>query len=261
MNLGKAVDFVKQSGNEVELARLDYLLTGKRPSQEVVDKFFTGQRSDGGWAPFWAGDYSSVDATCFRLAQAEQLGIGKAEMAVERAVHFLAQRQTANGSWQEDEKVSDLAPPWAKPGDLTATLYLTANCALWLALLSNDRDKALGAAGYLYRHLDESGKLPGYLQTHWLAAALWQKLAWQEAAERVSAYLGGKLTDLAASDLSWLITTLCATGVEADHPLLEVAAALLEPAQQSDGRWASEDGPGQDVHVTLEALRALRLCA
>lgn len=42
MNPGKAVDFVKQSGNEVELARLDYLLTGKRPSQEVVDKLFTG---------------------------------------------------------------------------------------------------------------------------------------------------------------------------------------------------------------------------
>ena len=38
-----------------------------------------------------------------------------------------------------------------------------------------------------------------------------------------------------------------------------VAEALrnLETLQQPDGRWPSEDGAGQDVHTTLESLRAL----
>ncbi|MCC6192114.1 MAG: hypothetical protein IT318_24045 [Anaerolineales bacterium] len=34
----------------------------------------------------------------------------------------------------------------------------------------------------------------------------------------------------------------------------------LDAAQSVDGRRPSEDGAGQDVHSTLEALRALRLC-
>ena len=49
-------------------------------------------------------------------------------------------------------------------------------------------------------------------------------------------------------------------GVPAAHPLLQRATPALAAAQQPDGRWVSEDGPKFDLHVTLEAIRALRLC-
>lgn len=32
-------------------------------------------KADGDWVSFWANDYSSLDATCFRFAQAEQIDI------------------------------------------------------------------------------------------------------------------------------------------------------------------------------------------
>lgn len=75
MDIEKAIRFIKMNGNGVEQARLNYVLSNERPSEEITTKLFTGQRLDGGWPPFWADDYSSLDATCFRLAQAEQLGL------------------------------------------------------------------------------------------------------------------------------------------------------------------------------------------
>lgn len=257
MNLGKAVEFIRAAGSEVEQARLDYLLANEHLTQKVVAQLFAGQRPDGGWSPLWVKDYSSLDATCFRLAQAEQMGIADSETAIMRAVDFLAQRQSPDGSWEEEKKVSDFAPPWAKPGDLSARLYLTANCGLWLALWGNHSKEALKAAGYLQTHLDQDGHLPGFLHTHWLAGGLWYKMNRQELAELVFEYLSKRINDLAVSNLSWLITTLCAAGAASNHPLVNQAALLLEQSQQADGRWPSEDGSSQDVHSTLEALRAL----
>jgi hypothetical protein len=260
MNFQKAVEFVRRNGDEVELTRLKYLLANDPPQQRVITQLFTGQQPDGGWSPLWARDYSSLDATCFRLAQAEQMGLSGSERAVKRAVHFLVQRQHPDGSWEEDQKVADLAPPWAKPGDLSARLYLTANCALWLALLGDFDKKASKAADYLEMHQDHSGHLPGFLHTHWLAGGLWYRLMRQTPAERAFEYLGMRINDLAASNLSWLITTFSAAGVPPDNSLVNTAASLLEQSQQDDGRWLSEDGPTQEVHATVEALRALGIC-
>ena len=260
MDFEKAVAFVTDRGNEIEQARINYVLVNERPSELIVGKLFAGQRPDGSWSPFWANDYSSLDATCFRLAQAEQLGFTKEEPAIIRAIRFLAQRQTPDGSWEEDEQIADLAPPWTVPGTVETRLYLTANCGLWLALLDTADTRALKAAGYLQPHLGQDGRLPGFLHSHWLAAALWHKLSWHESAERVFEYLGSNLDDLATSNLSWLITALHAAGVATNHPLMYKAASLLESRQGEDGRWPSEDGSSHDVHSTLETMRALWLC-
>jgi hypothetical protein len=260
VNLEKAVAFVKTQGNEVEQARLKYLLTNEHPSQTVIAQLFAGQRHEGGWSPFWAKDYCSLDATCFRLAQAEHLGISGSETAVMRALEFLAQRQSPEGCWEEDHRVADVAPPWAKPGDLSAKLYLTANCGLWLAHWSFLDRQTSKAADYLQTYLDQNGHLPSFLHTHWLAGGLWYKLNWQVSAERVFAYLSKRINDLAGSNLAWLITTVGVAGLTPIHPLVGNAASLLEQSQLTDGRWPSEDGVTQDVHSTLEALRALWLC-
>jgi hypothetical protein len=259
MDIEKAIEFIKRNGNELEQARLNYVLSDERPSEEITAKLFVGQRSDGGWSPFWASDYSSLDATCFRLAQAEQLGITESASPVMHSVNFLAQRQSTDGSWEEEMRVVDSAPPWAKPGEASAKLYLTANCGLWLALLGNHDNKASKAAEFLEMHLDQDGHLPSFLHAHWLAGGLYHKLNWQ-ASTRILGYLNSRVSDLAASNLAWLITTLCAAGVPPSHPLLQKAASLLEQSQKSDGYWESEDGSSQNVHSTLEAVRALSFC-
>lgn len=260
MNLEKAVEFVRRTGNAIEQARLKYLWANERPAPEVLTQFFTGQQPDGGWAPVWAQAYSSLDATCFRLAQAEQMGLTASEAAVRRALHFLAQGQSAEGSWEENQQIANVAPLWAKPGDLSAKLYLTANCGLWLALWGDPDTQAAKAAVYLQKHLAQEGQLPSFIHTHWLAGGLWYQLNWREPAERTLEYLSNRINTLATSNLAWLITTLRAAGVPPQQPLVNTAIALLAQSQQDDGRWPSEDGPSQDVHSTLEALRALWLC-
>jgi hypothetical protein len=259
-DLDKAITFVKTQGNAIEQARLRYLLAGESPSPGIITQLFAGQRDDAGWAPFWASDYSSLDATCFRLAQAEQLGIVSTETAVMRAIQFLAKRQSEDGSWEEDQAVIDLAPPWAKPGDLAAQLYLTANCGLWLALMGNMQEGASKAAGYLQPYLDQDGHLPSFTHTYWLAGGLFYRLDWKEPADRIFEYLGSRIKDLTASNLAWLLITLIVAGVSTNHSLVGNAVDLLEKSQNEDGRWPSEDGPQYDVHSTLEALRALKLC-
>ncbi len=259
MDIEKAIQFIKKNGGQVEQARLNYLLFDESPSEEIIAKLFDGQRADGGWPPPWAEDYSGSDATCFRLAQAWQLGITIHDFNVLKAGNFLAGRQSPDGSWEEEERVSDIAPPWAKPGDLSARLYITANCGLWLALLGDPERRASKAAGYLETYLDTDGRLPGYFHTHWLTGGLFYKLG-RPASTRIFDYLASRIGDLAPSNLAWLITTLNNAGVPTSHPLLEQAAASLEGFQQEAGYWESEDGPSQNVRSTLEALRALSLC-
>jgi hypothetical protein len=254
--INKAIEFVQKTGNEVELARLHYLLTGEIPASDIIDRVFAGQREDGGWSPFWAKDYSSLDATCFRLAQAEHLGAFNSESSVVRALHFLKQRQSPDGSWEELEEVSEFAPPWAAPGDLASRLYLTANCAFWLAASGRSEEKVANAVAYLQLQLEMNGSLPGFMQTHWLAGGLWSLVNQHSKAERVFSYLSEKLPGLPASNLGWLLTTCQVAGVPSDHSLLYTARGLLESQQETDGSWMGDYG-SPDVHTTLEAIRAL----
>ena len=260
-DLDKAVEFVRGRGGPADLARLAYTLDGAAPAPAVVDALLAGQWPDGGWAPFWAPDSAGLDATCYRLAQADQLGMGAADSRIAAALRFLAGRQRPDGSWEEDATLADRAPPWAQPGDLAARLYLTANCGYWMVVLGPGVAPAAQAGDALAPYLASDGHLPTFPHGQWLAGALWFAAGRRDLAARVLAYLSTRLATLPpAGNLSWLIVALHRAGVPAAHPLLQRATPALAAAQQPDGRWVSEDGPKFDLHVTLEAIRALRLC-
>jgi len=255
----QAMRFIRQNGSPVEQARLDVLIGNLCPV-EAVRQFSVAQRGDGGWAPFWAGDYSSLDATCFHLAQAQQLAIQVNEPLFENGLRFLAERQRHDGAWEEDFSVADQAPPWAKPGELATRLYLTANCAFWLAASPGFQDAALQGARYLSAYLEENGKLPSFLQALWLCGGLWGRLEMVVEAEHVLAYLAGRITELSASQLAWMVTALRIAELPAEDALIQSAIPSLVSSQREDGRWTSDDGPVFDVHTTLETLYALKLC-
>lgn len=255
MNWEKAVQFVRQNGSEVELARLRYLLHGERPSPDVVKQLFQGQREDGGFAPFWAPSYSSIDATCFRLAQAEQLGLDTTEIPLVDALRFLLWRQDADGRFAEHPSVADSAPPWAAPGDLAAALYLTANAGFWLAFC-NFTSAAQEAANFLSTHLDENRhKLPSFAHTQWLACGLAWKLGQNELVDHLASHLYAQLPDT-AGELAWLLVTLRSVGFPSDRGVVVAGSVRLVRMQAEDGSFPSDEG--QDVHTTLEALRAFR---
>jgi hypothetical protein len=261
MNAAAAITFVRSTGNAVEQARLRYALEGNVPPPDVRWQVFAGQREAGGWSPFWAADYSSLDAPYFRLAQAEQVGLTAADAAVQRALALLAHRQRLDGSWEEDAALVERAPHWIAPGELAARLHLSANCGYWLATWADASEHARRAANYLRGYLEHDRDMPGFRHTLSLSGGgVWYRLGHRADAERAFSALARRLGDLPASSLAWLLSTLLLAGAPSDHPLVEQAAVRLELLQEPDGRWSSEDGPTRDVHTTVEALRALTLC-
>lgn len=166
-----AIDFVRSHGTSVEQARLNLLLGSHEGISEAINELGQGQRPDGGWAPFWAEDRSSVDATCYRLAQCEQLGPTKHTM-IQKAVAFLVSRQRPNGAVEEQLDLASLAPPWAVPGDLAAQIYLTANAGYWIRYDQPESPALSSIQQFLMSHVSPQGKVPSFLHTHWLTAGL-----------------------------------------------------------------------------------------
>src|SRR2546430_1604129 len=128
-----AIGYVVAHGDTVDRARLSWLRSGIEPPPEALAKAEMGQAQAGGWPAFWAGNVASIDATCFRLAELDDLGAIDREPA-RKALDWLAARQRPDGMWEEDESLAHAAPVWARPGDPEARLYLTPNAGLWPAI-------------------------------------------------------------------------------------------------------------------------------
>jgi hypothetical protein len=258
VKIRSVVQLIEKQANPIERLRLRYLLTRRYPSPTELGEFQSSQRSDGGWPPFWALNYSSLDATCFRLAQAEQMGLSAGTHPfLDLANRFLVSRQRPAGCWEEDSSVIEMAPPWARPGNLAARLYLTANCALWLSQTDQYRYVAWQAANFISAYIDPTGALPSFVHTHWLSAALLYRLSQVEKADGISKFLLIKVESMSASELSWLLNAFFGIQSTSNTHLIGLALARLVSLQQEDGRWVSDDGAAFDVHTTLETLFVL----
>jgi hypothetical protein len=267
VDIDAAVGFVVARGDAVDRARLSRLRTGAIPSTDIFEHVERGQTPSGGWPAQWAADIASVDATCFRLAELDDLD-GLSRPAATRALDWLAARQRLDGWWEEDATLEDVAPSWAKPGDPEARFYLTANATFWLAVVAGDAAERgepepyevaltratrtiLDAAG-------PDGSWPGFLVSGWLAAGALHRTGWFYQAARMFSLLTERLPAMSAADAAWMTLALRRAGLSTEDRLLALARERLDQTQRPDGAWAGDDGPAFDVHTTLTALRALR---
>ena len=256
-DIQSAIQFVRNHGNKVEQARLNVLLQADNLVQEAVQELKGTQREDGSWSSFWAPDASSLDATCYRLAQTEQLEIKEAGF-IDQAISFIIGRQNQDGAFEEAAELAPVAPPWAMPGDDSAKIYLTANAGYWIRYYRSSAPCVSQIQVFLVSQLNHEGYLPTFLHANWLAAGLLYSLGDHKHAESIMNYLLAKLPELEASNLAWLINSLCVMDVSPEHQLISSAKNKLEQSQKEDGHWASEDGEWQDVHTTLECIRAIQ---
>nr|MDT0663431.1 prenyltransferase/squalene oxidase repeat-containing protein [Micromonospora sp. DSM 115978] len=267
-----AIGFVVAHGDTVDRARLSWLRTGAAPQAEILANAEIGQAPEGGWPAFWGGDVASVDATCFRLAELDDLGaLGRP--AARKALDWLAGRQRADGSWEEDASLAAAAPPWARPGDPEAALYLTTYAGFWLTVAGLDArsagplDERVGgvyagvvqaAAQAVAAQVRPDGTWPSYLAAGWLGAAmLYRREMFYEAA-RIQGVLTDRLPEMSPANVAAMGAALRRVGVKADDWLLVAARRRLAETQRSDGGWPSDDGEAFDVHTTLAAIRAAR---
>jgi hypothetical protein len=261
VDIDAAIGFVVAHGDAVERARLSWLRTGTPPPPEVLDSAEVGQTLGGGWPASWGDDVASVDATCFRLAELDDLGaLGRP--SARRALDWLAAGQR-----------SETAPEWARPGDPEARLYLTANAAFWLTVAGLDAraagplDHRVGgayagvvhaASQALAAHLRPDGSWPSFLAAGWLSAAVLHRQQMFYESAQIKAVLAERLPQASAADAAWLASTLRRVGVDHQEWTLMAARRRLAETQRSDGGWSSDDGHQFDVHATLTAIRAFR---
>jgi hypothetical protein len=254
-----AIGYVVAHGDTVDRARLSWLRSGLAPPPEVLAKVEMGQAPAGGWPAFWAGDVASIDATCFRLAELDDLDALAREPA-RKALDWLAARQRPDGTWEEDGSLAGSAPVWARPGDPEARLYLTANAGFWLAVTGGDAHaEVVARATQAFRAaIREDGSWPSYLVAGWLGGAMLYHAGWFYEAAQIQVLLAERVPDLSPADVAWLAAAFRRVGMSGDDWLLAAARKRLTETQRSDGGWPSDDGPAFDVHTTLTAIRALR---
>lgn len=252
----KAVSFVQSEGDALAQAKLAWIVEEIRPSYTATFQLFEDQRHDGGFAPFWAPDASSVDATCYRLAQAESLGLEMTDKHMSAALRFLNAQQRPSGQISEDPRLADAAPPWAKPGIPQADLYLTANAGFWLAQTPNLQLSAKDAAAYIKQFLKmDTGQIPTFLNGYWLTVGLWWLVGEREAAKLLLDHLQTRLEEMPASNLVWMLNTFRIAKIPKTQAPIPAAVARLMGMQEENGRFPSDEG--QHIQLTLDALYAL----
>jgi hypothetical protein len=265
-----AIGYVVAHGDQVDRARLSWLRSGITPPPEVLAKVELGQTPGGGWPAFWADDVPSIDATCFRLGELDDLGALDRPPA-RQALAWLIARQRPDGTWEEDESLAGTAPIYARPGDPEARLYLTANAGFWLAVggppvpppaaeaNAHAHAEVVARATQAFRAaLRDDGTWPSYLVAGWLGGALLYHAGWFYEAAQIQVILAERVPDMSPADVAWLAAALRRVGMSNDDWLLTAARKRLTETQRSDGGWPSDDGEAFDVHTTLTAIRALR---
>lgn len=271
-----AIGYVVAHGDTVDRARLSWLRTGAAPQPDILASAEMGPVPAGGWPAFWGGETASIDATCFRLGELDDLG-ALDRPAARQAFDWLAGRQRADGTWEEDESLAGHAPAWAAPGDPEARLYLTAYAGFWLAVAESDAARAARAAGLAHptpagRYtpvvraaaaavagaLRPDGTWPSYLAAGWLGAALlYQQELFYESA-RMQGVLAERLPEMSPADAAAMGAALRRIGIVPQDWVLVATRRRLAETQRSDGGWLSDDSHAFDVHTTLTAIRACR---
>jgi Prenyltransferase and squalene oxidase repeat len=272
VDLDAAIGFVVAHGDPVDRARLSWLRAGQPPAPEILADVEIGQTPGGGWPALWGGEVPSVDATCFRLAELDDLGaIGRP--AARRAMDWLATMQRPDGTWEEDPSLSGWAPPWAAPGDPEARIYLTANAGFWLTVAGHDArsggplDHRVGGvyAGVVHAAavafasaLRPDGTWPSFLVAGWLGAAVLYRQEMYYESARIQVVLTDRLPDMTPADVAWMGSAFRRVGLSPQDRVVGAAQERLARTQRTDGGWPSDDGEPFDVHTTLAAIRACR---
>lgn len=270
VDIDAAIGFVVARGDQVDRARLSWLRSELPADPDMIAKVEMGQTASGGWPAFWGGDQPSIDATCFRLAELDDLGALDRD-AARGAVRWLASQQRRDGTWQEDESLADTAPSWAKPGDPEASLYLTANAGFWLTVAgppspslpsspeATTHAEVVARATQAFRAaLRPDGSWPSFLVAGWLGGAMLYHAGWFYESAQIQLRLTDRIPEMSAADVASLAAAFRRVGLSPLDGVLEAARLRLGQTQRTDGGWASDDGEAFDVHTTLAAIRGLR---
>jgi len=263
VNIVKSIGFIGEKGTNLEKARINCILHGITPPQDVVQGLYQLQNEDGGF-PFGMvkGSLRTINETTVALWWMEELDLLTSPNANQAFAYLLA-TQREDGGWDEDPRLAqDVFPSWIQVGDLKTRLYLSAYSTYWLAVGNHQSLPAFRKAiHFLLRHQDQTGKIYGYLHNTWIATSVFLM-----AGDRYAKVANLGIQALAAApvakwddnQIAWALDCLSRGGLPKNHPFIEGCLDELYSRQRSDGSWASEDGEAFSVGATIQVLKVLK---
>ncbi len=260
IDVQKAMDFIRDNGNELEMARLNNTFGQDFDSNMVLQGFSELQNPDGGF-PF--GDKPGFPSCLSNTAQAvhvlQELGLDDSNIAKAAINYFLEMQH--KGFWPENEKIAPLGPPiWDMPGDDKVTLWLTADITDLLLRSGYPREKLSQAAEFIRNHQAPDGKFMGYIHTTWVALSVFGKKGLDDEAimYEALAYLEKtELEDWDAACIAWCLDCMKVGEVASDSPLWGKLTIKLAELQDENGSWPSEDGEHLKTRNVNSVLAAL----
>ena len=257
-----AVAFVRDNGDELELARLAGLLGRERPDPRAMRALSTRQNEDGGFPYLMIpGRPSAVTATSTALQWLQDLRLLRASHT-ERALAYLLTVQRPDGAWEESPALMKYdPPPLARPGHAAGRLFVTGVASLWLARLLGGRHDSVRRATILLR-ASRNGAWPDDEAVQ-VSVAVTAACAAAEGLTSPVAAAGLELLARVSPD-SWSADRLVDLGVAlhgagfgTGEPLVTSALRRVVEMQRNDGGWTSEYGTDREVDLALRALSAL----
>ncbi len=256
----KAMDFIKDNGNQLELARLNNLFGEKFDSNMVLKGFSELQNPDGGF-PF--GDRPGWPSCLSNTAQAvhvlQELKLDDSDIAQAAMNYFLEMQH--KGFWPENEKIAPLGPPfWDMPGDDKTTLWLTADITDLLLRSGYPGEKLSQAADFIRDRQAPDGKFMGYVHTTWMALSVFGKKGLDDEIvySEALAYLEKvELDDWDAASIAWCLDCMKVGCVVENSPLWNKLTIKLAELQDENGSWPSEDGEHLKTRNVNSVLAAL----
>ena len=263
MDFNKALSFIKAHGSERDVARLEYLISGKKPDDNIIKEIVTLQNDDGGFpCRRKKGNPSGINDTVVVLWWLFDLGVRDGHI-IDKMCRYIGNKQKEDGSWDEDPALSEYGlPPWITPGNLKTIVYLTANTSYRFVLGGHEEftnySKALD---FLKKHQDTQGKFFGFLHNTWISTSLFllEKDKYPGIAEKGLAYLMSRLfSDWIDDQIAWALDYLGQAGLQRSHQFVENGLCTLAQRQNTDGSWASESGEKHSAGATLEVIKVLK---
>ncbi|MFZ5817246.1 MAG: prenyltransferase/squalene oxidase repeat-containing protein [Bacillota bacterium] len=252
--------YVLAHGGARERARLEGIFGRGEPDRAAVRELELLQNPDGGFPLMQeAGRPSSIDTTCYLLAQMKDIPPLAGSPMASRALAFLRRTQEPDGSWVESPAVAALSPIRAGGDDPRARAYLTALASYNLLTLEPEhQDPITRGSRWLRMELGRFGEgEKAFHQTLFLAAAVWSKVVGPNASEKAWAYDLLSHRELEPPTLAWWLATVAEIGVEARYfGLVLRMLNRLAAMQREDGSFPAEEGFA--LESTLTALRVFR---
>jgi len=265
MNAESSSKFIERFGNMLERYRAKYLFQGARDNEVPLHYLRKLQNQDGGF-PYnlEIGKPSSVNETSGILSLVAELNLGESDVG-QKAINYLFQIQSPDGSWNENPEISHFNPPrWDNPNNINTRMWLTGDITVHLAQLGYAKSQHVKqACEFLLKHMDEKGKVEGPQIATWIAIAIFGMLEGSESpyVRKALAVVERWLAEEPEEDssfLCWYLECLSCAGMPRGHAIVRKCLKKLRTLQNKDGGWKSADGARYNVSTTINALKLLK---